>query len=175
MIISRIYFSIFPQLSLLFLVEMKSFKKQKHAKLLESEGFGICQESSTHVVLKNAGIVNGFTCSKLCSIFEAQTTCCPREVQMFERKPYCLLVFNFLVESSQFVNVFDGFIAPEDTKEARKVLYCFFVDPTSVPSNFSNFTNFSTQSNFYAPFEPPLEIFENLVDFQRFLTNLEDS
>ncbi|XP_075252750.1 tRNA (carboxymethyluridine(34)-5-O)-methyltransferase ALKBH8-like isoform X2 [Convolutriloba macropyga] len=121
---------------------MKDFKKKKHLKFLSNEGFDLSDESTQAVVLKNAGLINGFTTSDLYSLIESQkqvlgtgeTLKAPKEIVMFVKKPYSVLLFNSVDESEKFVSGFDGFTAHHDShmtekesSEARRVFYCFFV------------------------------------------------
>ena len=129
-------------MSLLLDAEMKDFKKKKHLKFLSNEGFHLSDESTQAVVLKNAGLINGFTTSDLYSLIESQkqllgtgeTLKAPKEIVMFVKKPYSVLLFNSVDESEKFVSGFDGFTAHHDShmtekesREARRVFYCFFV------------------------------------------------
>ena len=138
---------------------MKDFKKKKHLKSILNECFEISETPTNTVILKNAGLVNGFTCTDIYSLVNNHNQVklsekdvypnvynnelvksddkikAPKEIFMFETKSYSVVLFESENDSTSFVECFDGFVAPDDvdrssnnSREARRVLYCFYVE-----------------------------------------------
>ena len=109
---------------------MKPFKKKKHSDMLQKEGITILSEASKWVVLKNGGIMNGFTRASLLDMFSSTipNSALPVEIEMPATKSFSILKFNTIAESQIFCNAYDGFSVQLEQSEPRKILYCFFTD-----------------------------------------------
>ena len=121
---------------------MKHFKKNKQLEILQKEGIPLTTQPSKVLILKNGGIMNGFTRASLYEIFNSSVkdSVVPVEIEMPATKVFSILKFRNVGDSLKFMEVYDGFSAPSDSREPRKTFYCFFTNEEwSIPEEKSGY------------------------------------